>query len=331
MSSKIQHRTMSLSLFEQELLYTGITKKTAKQYVSIIQSTIEKYGSISYEVALKVVYETFNEYSACTANRYASALKAYSKCCKLGWEDQIRRYKETPAPKRQPSVELAKKIIEIEPEDKEIRHPTSHQKYSLLFELMFLTGMRLDEVRRLKIINVSEFEIILEKTKTGAGRRIATPPFPEFQKRLFSYIDNNNSNWVFPTERNRNMFVGDMACRKEFSNRLERLGIKYNYTPHTFRGAFMTRNLRNGAVLFDVQDIVGHTSADTTKIYYRGGIDSQRELMKHDPASIENLKDEEKLQLVTEEIKAVLNKHNFAIEMKESKKEFTLRVRIDEE
>lgn len=298
MNSKIHYQTMSVTLFERELLHSGITKRTARQYARKIKSTIDKHGFISYEVAADTVYSIFSKYSAAAANKYASAFKAYSKVCNLGWEDQLKRYKETPVPKRQPDVELGRKIIDILPE--ETRDPVVHNKYSILFELMFLTGMRLIEARSLRSVDISDSEIILEKTKTGAGRRIATPPFKKFQEKLFNYIDNNNSEWAFPTEKDRSKHVSDAACRKEFNSRLKRLGIKYKYTPHTFRGAFMTRNLRNGAVLFDVQDIVGHTSADTTKMYYRGGIEAQKELMKNDPANVTRLSAQEQFDQVVE-------------------------------
>ena len=298
MNSKIKHQTMSIALFERELLHSGVTKRTARQYARKIKTTIDKHGFISYKIASDTVYNIFSKYSAAAANKYASAFKAYSKVCKLGWEDQLKRYKETPAPKRQPDIELGRKIIDITPEN--TRDDIVHNKYSILFELMFLTGMRLVEARSLKTNNISDSEIILERTKTGAGRRIATPPFKKFQSKLFEYIDNNNSLWAFPTEKDRSKHVSDAACRKEFSNRLKRLGIKYKYTPHTFRGAFMTRNLRNGAVLFDVQDIVGHTSADTTKMYYRGGIEAQKELMKNDPANVTRLSAQEQFDQVVE-------------------------------
>ena len=287
MNSKIYPQAMILTKFERELRYSGISKRTISFYVRAIEKAVKKHGELTLEIVSEELYYIFDNFSGATANKYSSAFKSYSKCFNLGWEKELKRYKETPAPKRQPDIELARQIINIEPEI--TRDENVHLKYSLLFDLMFLTGMRLGEVREIKSANISDSEIILEKTKTGSGRRIATPPFKEFQKRLFEYIDTNESQWVFPTEKNRNNHVSDPACRKEFTNRLKRLGIKYKYTPHTFRGAFMTRNLRNGAVLFDVQDIVGHTSADTTKIYYRGGIDSQKELMKNDPANINKL------------------------------------------
>lgn len=314
--------------FELALRERGISRKTARRYTYICKSVLDKHGSLTPQVARTEILNQSEKNSPASANKYVLAFKAYCKLNNLDWGEDLFKIKETPIPKRQPSIELARDIIFIKPEIS--RDHKIHQKYSILFELMFLTGMRLCEVRALKVKNIFEEEIIIEKSKTGAGRRVATPPLEQVQKRLFNYLDNVNTEYAFASDLYPEKQISDRACRKEFAYRLERLGINYNYTPHTFRGAFMTRNLRSGAILFDVQDIVGHTSADTTKIYYRGDIESQRELMKHDPASIQNLKDEEKLQLVIEEIKSTLNKHNFSIEMKESKKEFTLKVCIDE-
>lgn len=329
MNSKISSQTMSPTKFEQELRHSGITKRTAHSYRRIIETTIEEHGKVTLEIASDVVYNTFDTFSAAAANRKSSAFKAYSKVCGLGWEDQIRRYKETPAPKRQPDIEVARQIIEVEPED--TRDPLVHNKYSLLFELMFLTGMRLCEARKLQVVDVSQHEIILNRTKSGAGRRVATPPFKQFQKRLFDHVDALDSKWLFPKEQYKEFHLGDAACRKEFSNRLKRLGITYKYTPHTFRGAFMTRNLRNGAVLFDVQDIVGHKNANTTQIYYRGGIESQRELMRNDPANLMSLGNQERLEKVVKDIKkAIGDSKNLKVEIKESGSKFELLICIDE-
>lgn len=90
----------------------------------------------------------------------------------------------------------------------------------------------------------------------------------------------------------------------------------------------MTRNLRQGAVLFDVQDIVGHRTADTTAIYYRGNIDTQREVMKHDPANKEYLPPEDKLKLVIDDIRksGILDDRSIHHEITEKSIKIEIRV-----
>lgn len=328
MEVKLVPDVMTPSEIKQELLISGISSKTASRYARIIDTVHRQYGSISLYTAKQAIAEQIRNNSPASANKYILAMKAYCKINKLEWAREFKRIKETPTPKRQPSVELAMDIVFIPPE--QTRSLAIHRKYSVLFELLFLTGMRLDEARNLKLKNISDSEIIVEKSKTGPGRRIATPPAKKVIKRLFEYVDTVKSEYLFPNDQNLSKPLSDGACRKEFKNRLTQLGVIYNYTPHSFRGAFMTRNLREGAVLFDVQDIVGHKSAESTKIYYRGDIDTQRELMKRDPANTANLAPEEQFKHLIESVRKAgifdkkcftykLTEHSLHIEIKSNK------------
>lgn len=275
--------------FKTQIRLSGVANRTARRYAKILQQTIDIHGCIDLNAANSEILKQLNNDSFSNVNKYVSAYRAYCSITGDKWGDQLRRVTEKPVPKRVPRTILARDICFV-----------IDNKYSILFELMFLTGMRLDECRRLKGENISKDEIIIEQAKSG-GRRVATPPFQHVQKRLFDYLDSIDSVYAFPNGSGGP--VSDTSCRKEFNKRLKLLGVKHKYTPHSFRSSFMTRNLRNGAVLFDVQQIVGHKKADTTAIYYRGNIDTQREVMKNDPANVRFLPASDQLKLVIDDLK----------------------------
>lgn len=320
---------MNIFEFQESLLLSGLSQKTSMRYSSIVEKAINRHGTVTLEIAKKEIINQLKTNSPASANKYILAFKAFSKHFKLGFEEELRKIKETPTPKRQPSVAIAKQIVGIENFKKRCSD-LEHLRYSIIFELLFLTGMRLNEVIKLKKSDVSRDEIIIRKSKTGSGRRIATPPATKFQNKLFTYLDSFESEWAFPSNKSSSRKISDRSCRYEFSERLKELGIEYNYTPHTFRGSFMTRNLRNKAVLYDVQDIVGHKSSETTRIYYRGDLETQRDLMKQDPASTADLTPEEQFKHLVDSVRMAgifdkkcftykLTEHSLHIEIKSSK------------
>lgn len=316
--------TEAFRLFLRE---KGVSKKTALRYSKIIELVQSEHGSIALLSAKTAIVDQLERHSPASANKYVLAFKAWCKFVKQDWAQELHQKKEKPIPRRRPSVELARDIIFIKPQD--TRDPLVHQKYSLLTELLFLTGMRQKEARKLKSKNVTDEEIIIEQSKTGPGRRVATPPFPDFLERLKNYQRKIKTTYLFSNER-EDKPISDRAYRKEFKDRLSQLGAPLDITPHSFRGAFLTRNLRKGANLFDVQDIVGHTSADTTKLYYRGDLETQRDVMRQDPANIAQLEAEQKIAILTENIKKsgllddpnmdfTFSKHSIHIEMSPKK------------
>jgi len=57
------------------------------------------------------------------------------------------------------------------------------------------------------------------------------------------------------------------GCEKEIKNIAARAGIDKSIYPHLFRHTFATEKINAGMPLHMLQDLMGHSSADTTLIY----------------------------------------------------------------
>lgn len=138
--------------------------------------------------------------------------------------------------------------------------------FKLFIMLSFDTGVRINELLNIerKNINMDQQSILLTTTKTGVERYCY---FTEFTKILLvEYINISvDHNYLFHNfKRNERLTYRTVRC---FIDRMK-LETKINkITPHMFRHTFATLLVDNGADVYSVMRLLGHTSVRTTEIY----------------------------------------------------------------
>ena len=126
--------------------------------------------------------------------------------------------------------------------------------YPFLFSCF--TGLRLSDVRNLKWSDIRNGVIFLRQHKTGEFVQVP------IGKNASKFLRDNDSEKVFHDFP---------SCEVWFTQKLKdwvaKAGIKKKVSFHVARHTFATLALGNGADLFTVSKLLGHTKITTTQIY----------------------------------------------------------------
>lgn len=139
--------------------------------------------------------------------------------------------------------------------------------HKLLIFLLLDTGARINEVLNIKINNI-DFEknkILLTITKTDSDRVVYFNKYTRELILLSLKYDRKNSDFLFYNFRKDKDYTYD-CCKWLFKKIKKDLNISKLH-PHMFRHTFITNLINNGAPVFLVQQLAGHSSIKTTEIY----------------------------------------------------------------
>lgn len=142
-----------------------------------------------------------------------------------------------------------------------------------ILETLYGCGLRVSELTGIKLSDLYFEEDFIKVTGKGDKQRFV--PISRINKK---YID------IYRKEIRVHLNIKDDFQDTLFLNRrgkqltramiftivknlAEKIGLKKNISPHTFRHSFATHLLENGADLRAIQQMLGHESITTTEIY----------------------------------------------------------------
>ncbi|AXG72088.1 tyrosine recombinase XerD [Kordia sp. SMS9] len=142
-----------------------------------------------------------------------------------------------------------------------------------IIETLYGCGLRVSELVNLKLSDLFFDEGFIRVTGKGDKQRFV-PIGPITQKHITLYVKESRpfvkevpefSDTVFLNRRGKQLTrVMIFTIIKRL---VEKIGLKKNVSPHTFRHSFATHLLENGADLRAIQLMLGHESITTTEIY----------------------------------------------------------------
>jgi len=169
------------------------------------------------------------------------------------------------------------------------------ERNKAILETLYACGIRVSELTNLQLSDLHFNQEIIFVTGKGNKQRII-PIGESARKQLQTYIQqvrihitprNGEENILFLNQRG-----GKMSRQMIFliiKKQAEKVGIRKNISPHTFRHSFATHLIRHGASLRAVQELLGHVSISTTEIYtHLDDTDLRNTILKFHPLNINN-------------------------------------------
>ena len=230
------------------------TKSIEPKYIRKMLSFLIDKGfskvSISRKISAIKSYTTFLEKFNYSKNNYSELISIPKKSKSL------------------PKVMTKKEVSQL------IKHVEMNTKKNLrddaLIELLYSTGLRVSEVANLKLkdINLKKSEIKI----LGKGNKERIVIFNNKSKeKIIRYLKNDKRFISIKTEALfQNKFKESLTTRsiqRILKKYLNFSGINSKYSTHTLRHTFATHLLEGGADIKVIQQLMGHSSPETTKIY----------------------------------------------------------------
>ena len=175
--------------------------------------------------------------------------------------------KVAPVPKAIAKFEIERILnaINISP----LRCQKNQIRDRLIISMLYYTGIRKSELLALNWNDIDLSKSVLT-IRSGKGRKYRTIPIhPKLQSLLDLYLEQR-----LPL-KNYALFIGEQGkrlSRNSFANiltmylKLSGLDLK-GFSAHSFRHSFATHLVESGVDIFTVQELLGHASLDSTKIY----------------------------------------------------------------
>lgn len=151
-----------------------------------------------------------------------------------------------------------------------------------VIELLFATGMRISELCSLKPENIDLISGNIDIYGKGAKERKIQLGNPDVIRALISYQSEFSeyiicSGYYF-TNRLKHR-LSEQSVREMINKYAAIAGINLHITPHMFRHSFATYLLEEDVDIRYIQQMLGHSSIQTTEIYTHVSMKKQKDIL----------------------------------------------------
>ena len=155
----------------------------------------------------------------------------------------------------------------------------------LILELLFGTGIRLNELLQLKTNDV----YLSEKTLKVLGKRNKEriiPLLPVIVDEIKDYLEQRNTLETIVDTENLFLMLKGVKLNETFVYRIindyfSTVSEKVKKSPHILRHTFATHLLNNGADINSVKELLGHSSLASTQVYTHNSLAELKKVYKN--------------------------------------------------
>lgn len=138
--------------------------------------------------------------------------------------------------------------------------------------LAYGSGLRISEVASLKVSDILSKDHKIHIIGKGNKERYA--PLPDFTLKLLRlyWIQNKDiitNDYLFPGiyKTRKNSYISSFGIKEAFQKIKENNHLDDSITFHTLRHSYATEFIKSGGDIWELKNILGHSSINTTSIY----------------------------------------------------------------
>ena len=255
---------------------------------------IDQIRQVNKETLKQYLENISSQFKPKTLKRKLASLKAFFN--HLQFEDQIDI---NPFNKVRIKIKEGKRIPRIiDPKiikklyrylyDRKAALPKGSYAYGVIvrdiavIELLFSTGLRVSELSHLKTSRMDLNKSTIRIMGKGNKERIIPVCSTETREAIHCYFQYFKkqiqiSDYFFLNRFNRRF--SEQSIRFMIKKYIKCINIEKNITPHMFRHSLATMLLENEVDLRYIQDLLGHSSINTTQIYLSVNKRKQRSIL----------------------------------------------------
>lgn len=301
---------MDESAFRFFLLESGLSESTINNYLTVIRVVFRSVAEFNEEEVRAFLLTKLQTISHSGVNKYKKAISQYCKFLGIEPYACLKKLKEERKPRVLFTLAEIEAFVAIPPGGDSVECVN----FGVFWLIACFTAMRPAEILALTTDCVSEDVIVVKNSKTGQGRTIPMPD--RIKKEVLDYASKCTTKLLFTSPYNKTRPINHRTIVNDFYRRLKVLGITKDVKPYSFRHSWITRNVKTS--LYDVQDIVGHKSAEVTRQYVHNDMDSMKYVIDHDPLNFQHLPAKEKMALLIDEIEKLVKLRKFVVSNKKT-------------
>ena len=264
------------------------TLESYKRDLSLYMNNCKNVGDIT-NISEKMVQNFVNEYrtdrAESSVSRMIASIRGFHRFLVLENATSINpaQYISTGSKSlRLPKTLSVEKVIEVIESISSTDANTSRNK--LIFEFLYGTGARISELVNTDLDDI-DFESNIVKIRFGKGSKQRIIPLGKQLKIAINNYLTRERNALVSSKKSCNSLLlnsrGARLSRQSIWEVINKIALENNLaelTPHTLRHAFATHLLEGGADVRVVQELLGHSSVNTTQIYTHITVERLREV-----------------------------------------------------
>ncbi|MFV0515841.1 MAG: tyrosine-type recombinase/integrase [Aminipila sp.] len=245
----------------------SVTRKVIREYIDFLQQKY-KYKTIRRKItALRNVLNYAYEYGTIDTNPF------------WGMNIRIKNKSELPSVMELSEVNKFLYVVHNAPGRK--YGENTHRRDIAIIELLFCTGIRVNELANLKYTDWDDLEHCFKYVAKGKKMKAAFIDNKEVLKALKDYMNavkDIGSEYIFLSKLNKK--ISTSAVREIVKKYANKAGIPKKITPHTFRRSYATMLIDSGLDITYVKEALGHSSITTTQFYIRLSNEATRKALR---------------------------------------------------